>query len=91
MDPGKIILSDQYESRFSGRLFGNRGSKITSKVYKVSNIFYDAYYKNISVHHQVSFIAEDTTMSNLNFERGAMGAGVPVESYYTYNGIYISK
>ena len=30
-------------------------------------------------------------MSKFKFEREAMGAGVPVESYYTGNGIYTSK
>ena len=91
MEPGKLIFSYQYESRLSGRVFGNRGSKITSQVYKGGPILFDVAYINIIVHHQVSLTSEDTTVSKLKFEREAMGSEVPVERYSTYNDIYTSK
>ena len=87
MEPDKLIFSYQYGSRLSGRVFGNRGSKKTSKVYKGGTIFFDAASSKISVHHQVSFTAEETIMYMLNFEKEYMGAEVPVESYCTDNGI----
>ena len=34
LEPGKLIFSDQYESRLPGRVFGIRGFKIKSQVYK---------------------------------------------------------
>ena len=91
MEPGKIIFSYQCESRITGGVFGNRGSKITSQVYKGGIIFCDESSSKISAHHQVQFTSEYTIISNLKFEREAMGLGVPVESYSTYNGIYTSK
>ena len=73
-------------------MFGNRGFKTISKVYKRGTIFYNAAESsNISVHNQVSFTAEETVISKLKFENEAMGAGVPVESYSTDNGISNSK
>ena len=62
-----------------------------SQVYKGGTIFYDTASIKIRVHHKFSFTAELTIMSNLKFEREAMDSGVPVESYYTDNGIYTSK
>ena len=38
-----------------------------------------------------SFPVEHTIMYTIKFEREAMVTVVPVEKYYTYNGIYISK
>ena len=62
-----------------------------SQVYKGGTIFYDTASIKIRMHHKFSFTAELTIMSNLKFEREAMDSGVPVESYYTDNGIYTSK
>ena len=91
MEPGKIISSYQYESRLTVRVFGNRGSKINYQFYKGGIIFCDSASIKISVHHQVLFTAEETIMSNIKFEREAMGAGVPVDRYFMDNGIYTSK
>ena len=91
LEPGKLIFSDQYGSRLPGRVFCNRGSKITSQYYKGVTIFCDSASRKISVHHQVSFTAEYTIMSKLNFKRDSMREIVPVESYSTDNGIYTSK
>ena len=54
------------------------------------NIFCDASSRKIIVDHQVSFTYEDTNMYTEKFERKSMVAGVPVESYSIYNGIYTS-
>ena len=91
MKHGKLIFSDQYESMLLARIFGNRGSKITSQVYKGDNIFCDTASSKISVHNQVSFTSEDKIMYKLKSEIEDMGEGVPVESYSTDNGIYMSK
>ena len=91
MEPVNIIFSLQYESIIIGRLFGNRGSKITSQVYKGVTIFCDAASSKISLHHQVSCTVEDTTVSNIKFERYYMGAGVTLESYPTDISLYIAK
>ena len=72
-------------------MFGTIGSKITSQVYKGGTNFCDSASIKISVHHQVLFTAEETIMSNIKFEREAMGAGVPVDRYFMDNGIYTSK
>ena len=79
MEPGKIISSYQYESRLTVRVFGNRGSKINYQFYKGGIIFCDSASIKISVHHQVSLTAEYTIIYKLNFEKKAMGAGVPAE------------
>ena len=68
-------------------MFGTIGSKITSQVYKGGTNFCDSASIKISVHHQVLFTAEETIMSNIKFERDAKSVGVPVEKYYTDNGI----
>ena len=87
MEPWKVIFSDQYEPRLPGIVFGIRGSKITSQVYKGGAIFCDTSSRKISVNHQIFFTAEDTIMPKLKFEREAMGAGVPVGRYSPDNGI----
>ena len=53
LEPGKLILYDQYESRLPGIVFGNIVSKFTSQVYKVGTVFCDADSSKISVHNQV--------------------------------------
>ena len=80
MEPGKLIFSDQYKSSLPGRVLGNRGSKITSQVYKRDTILCDAAFSNISVYCQVSLASEDKIMSKLKFDREAMCAGFPVKS-----------
>ena len=91
MEPRKIIFSDHHESRLPGKVFGDRGYKITSQLYKGGTILYDSASRKTSVHNQVPLKAEETIMYNIKFEREAMGTGVPVESYSTDNGIYNSK
>ena len=53
-----LIFSDQYESKMTGIVVGNRWYKVTSQVYKGVTIFFDVASKLISVHHQVSLTAE---------------------------------
>ena len=67
LEPGKLIFSDQQKSSISRRVFGNRGYKINSQVYKGGNIFCASASIKISVHHQVSFTAEETIMYKLKF------------------------
>ena len=71
MEPGKIIIYDQYKSRLLGRVFGNIGYKITSQVYKGGTIFWDVASRKISLQHQVSFTEEETSLYKLKFERGS--------------------
>ena len=78
MEPGKFVFYYQYESRIPGRVFGSRGYKITSQIYKGDTIFCDAAFIKIIVHSQVPFTAEHTIISKLEFEREAMCAGVSV-------------
>ena len=91
LKPGNIIFSDHYESRLTWIVFWNRRYKVTSQVYKGGTIFYNSASRKIIVHHKVSFTSEETIVSKIDFEREAMGAGVPVESYSTNNDIYNSK
>ena len=79
MEPGKIIISDNYESWLPGRVFGNRGSKISSKFFKGGSIFCGSFSINISVNHQIKLVSEYNIMSKIQFERETMGEGVPVE------------
>ena len=72
-------------------VFGKRGSKNTSQVYKGGTIFCDTASSKIIVHHQVYLTAEETIISKLKFYMEAMGSGLPVKSYSTDNGIYNSK
>ena len=78
MEPVNLIFYYHYESRLLGRVFGNRGSKITPQFYKGGAIFCYAAYSNIRVHHKVKLTAEETIMSKLKFEREAIDEGLPV-------------
>ena len=60
-------------------------------MYKLGTIFYYKDSSKISDHHQVPLTEEETIITKLKFDREAIGEGVLVESYSTYNGIYTSK
>ena len=91
MEPGKLVFFYRHESSLPMIFFGNRGFKIKSQFYNGDTIFCDATSSKIIVHHQVYLTAEETIISKLKFYMEAMGAGLPVESYSTDNGIYDSK
>ena len=42
LQPGELIFCDQYESRLPGRVFGHRGSHLSSQKYRGGALFCDA-------------------------------------------------
>ena len=67
------------------------GGRAKEAKYKGGTLFYDAATNKVAVFNQVSFTAEETVTSKLNFEKEAASAGVAVQAYSSDNGIYISK
>jgi hypothetical protein len=91
LEPGELVFSNQYESRLPGQVVGNRGSKISSQIYKGCTLFCDAASSHISIYNQISFTAKETIRSKLKYEREAMSTGVQLHSYSSDNGFYTSR
>ena len=91
LDPGDLIFSDQYVSSVVGKHFNVRGHLNTRLGFKGGTIFCDASSTYISLHHQQSFTAHETTESMISFEREAAEIGVAIKGYNTDNGVYTAK
>ena len=91
VEPGDLVFTDQFESRFPGRVFGQRGSKITAQKYKGGTVFCDAATRRVKISPQISFTANETISSKLQFEREALSEGVTIKNYSSDNGIYVTK
>jgi hypothetical protein len=92
LEPGDLVFTDQYESRVPGRVFGNRGSKITSQTYCGGMIFCNAATDKIWISHQVSLNAAETITSKMKIEQEAAALGYTIKAYRMDNdGIYTSK
>jgi len=89
--PGQRIFSDQYVSSKPGCNFTGRGVQQTKNNHQGGTVFCDAASSFISIHHQVSFTANETIRSKMTFEREASVSGVKITSYNTDNGVYTTK
>ena len=54
-------------------------------------IFCDAASGYLSIYHQQSFTAHETTQSLLGFEREGAEVGINIQGYQTDNGVYTAQ
>ena len=91
LKPGEMVFSDQYQSSLPGRVFGRRGTWMTSQKYCGGTLFYDSASQYVKVVHQVSLNQHESVQSKLLFEREALQVGVNVSNYQTDNGVYTAQ
>ena len=60
LKPGELILLDQFESRFPGRVFDERGGQVHNQKFKGGFLYCDAATGRVKVYYQSSFTAEET-------------------------------
>ena len=88
--PGDCVSTDQYESRFGGRLGHTFGKEKKEMKYTGGTIFVDHASGYIKVVNQVSLRGHETISGKQAFEREAHLYGVTVKHYRSDNGIFAS-
>ena len=91
MNPGDIVVSDQFVCSEGGRLFHTSGRDHEADRYKGGTIFIDLATNWIFVKSQVSLGAEETSQARACFEREARMRGIKVKRYHTDNGVFTSQ
>jgi hypothetical protein len=71
LEPGDLVLSDQYKSRQPGRAFTTKGL-LSSSFFSGGTLFVDVASNYVYVSHQMGSTASETIQLKLNFERKSM-------------------
>jgi hypothetical protein len=91
LDSGELVFTDQYKSRLPGRVFGKRGSSVTSQKYKGANLFCDTASGRVRIYNQVFFYRRGDNHIQAELKCEAMGTGVQVKDYSSDIGVYFCK
>ena len=91
LNPGDLVLSDQYACSTRGKHFNEKGQLCSTKGYKGGTVFCNTGTGYMTIHHQQMFTLTETLQSMLSFEREAQELGIQVKGYHTDNGVYNSK
>jgi hypothetical protein len=82
LEPGQMVLVDQYVSALHGRLPHTKGKEPKKDKYCGGTIFVDHVSTKMFVKNQVSLNAAETVMAKKAFEREAMTSGVRIRGYH---------